>query len=153
MHLFASLVPASAPVRICAVIGLLGLLVGFIPTGAAAPADAPSSVLPTLFVVGDSTARNSANGAQGWGDPLAGYFDSTKINVLNRARAGRSSRTFVTEGLWDRVLAEMKAGDYAHTSPAGAERNAASVVAGLKGLRNLPLLNCLSEKGKAVPSL
>jgi rhamnogalacturonan acetylesterase len=68
--------------------------------------------LPTLFVVGDSTANNSANGARGWGDPFVGYFDPTKINVLNRARAGRSSRTFFTEGLWEKVLLEMKAGDF-----------------------------------------
>ena len=68
--------------------------------------------LPTLFVVGDSTANNNAKGAMGWGDPFVGFFDATKINVLNRARAGRSSRTFLTEGLWDKVLQEMKAGDY-----------------------------------------
>jgi lysophospholipase L1-like esterase len=68
--------------------------------------------LPTLFVVGDSTANNNANGAQGWGDPFKGYFDVRKINVVNRARAGRSSRTFLTEGLWDRVLQDVKRGDY-----------------------------------------
>lgn len=68
--------------------------------------------LPTLFVVGDSTANNNANGGRGWGDPFIAYFDTTKINVVNRARAGRSSRTFITEGLWDKVLSDMKAGDY-----------------------------------------
>ncbi len=68
--------------------------------------------LPTLFVVGDSTANNNANGAQGWGDPFISYFDGKKINVLNRARAGRSSRTFITESLWDKVLSEMKRGDF-----------------------------------------
>jgi lysophospholipase L1-like esterase len=71
-----------------------------------------NSNLPTLFVVGDSTANNNANGAQGWGDPFIGYFDAKKINVLNRARGGRSSRTFITEGLWDKVLSEMKRGDF-----------------------------------------
>src|SRR6266478_4855195 len=68
--------------------------------------------LPTLFVVGDSTANNNANGGQGWGDPFVSYFDAAKINVLNRARGGRSSRTFQTERLWDKVLAEMKPGDF-----------------------------------------
>ena len=238
-----------------------------------------SRTLPTLFVVGDSTANNNANGGQGWGDPFISYFDATKINVLNRARGGRSSRTFQTEGLWDKVLAEMKLGDFVliqfghndggpvntdrargslpgigeetqeiesintkqhevvhtfgwymrrfiadtkakgatpimlsltvrniwkegkvergsgkfgqwaaevaeaqsaafidlttivakryeelgeekvkmlfatdhtHTNPAGAELNAASVVAGLKGLKNCPLVGYLSEKGKAI---
>jgi len=68
--------------------------------------------LPTIFVVGDSTANNHANGALGWGDPFIDYFDPTRANVLNRARAGRSSRTFITEGLWDKVLSEMKHGDF-----------------------------------------
>lgn len=68
--------------------------------------------LPTLFVVGDSTARNNANGAQGWGDPFKTLFDTRKINVLNRAMAGRSTRTFLSEGRWDNVLREMKAGDF-----------------------------------------
>jgi lysophospholipase L1-like esterase len=68
--------------------------------------------LPTLFVVGDSTANNNANGGKGWGDPFAAFFDATKLNVLNRARAGRSSRTFLTEGLWDKVLQDLKAGDF-----------------------------------------
>jgi lysophospholipase L1-like esterase len=71
-----------------------------------------NSNLPTLYVVGDSTANNNANGAQGWGDPFISYFDGNKINVLNRARGGRSSRTFITEGLWDKVLTQMKKGDF-----------------------------------------
>src|SRR6188474_1922567 len=49
--------------------------------------------LPTIFVVGDSTANNRANGALGWGDPFINYFDAARVNVVNRARAGRSSRT------------------------------------------------------------
>lgn len=74
------------------------------------PADAPlNPKLPTLFIVGDSTARNGAN--LGWGDHLANYFDTTKINIANRARAGRSSRTYINEGLWAKTLAEMKPGD------------------------------------------
>lgn len=67
--------------------------------------------LPSLFVVGDSTANNNANGGLGWGDPFKAYFDLSKINVVNRARGGRSSRTFFSEGLWDKVLTEIKAGD------------------------------------------
>jgi rhamnogalacturonan acetylesterase len=70
----------------------------------------PNSNLPTLFIVGDSTARNQAD--LGWGDHFAHYFDTTKINVANRAMAGRSSRSYYNEGRWANVLAEMKAGDY-----------------------------------------
>jgi lysophospholipase L1-like esterase len=66
--------------------------------------------LPTVFVVGDSTASNGPN--LGWGDHLANYFDTAKINVANRARAGRSARSYIDEGLWEKTLAEVKAGDY-----------------------------------------
>ena len=48
----------------------------------------------------------------GWGDHFAHLFDTSRINVANRAIAGRSSRTFIREGAWDRLLAEMKPGDY-----------------------------------------
>ena len=37
--------------------------------------------LPTLFVVGDSTANNNANGGRGWGEPFIALFDASKINV------------------------------------------------------------------------
>jgi len=76
----------------------------------AAPATPLNPALPTVFIVGDSTARNQAD--LGWGDHFAHYFDTNRINVANRARAGRSSRTFINEGSWDRVLAEIKPGDY-----------------------------------------
>jgi lysophospholipase L1-like esterase len=66
--------------------------------------------LPTVFVIGDSTASNVDH--RGWADPFADYFDLAKVNVVNRARAGRSARTFLTEGLWDRVLGDLKAGDF-----------------------------------------
>ncbi len=69
--------------------------------------------LPTLFIAGDFTAaKNNGNPIQGWGVPFADYFDPAKLNVVNLARGGRSRRTFVTEGLWDQLLASVKAGDY-----------------------------------------
>lgn len=68
--------------------------------------------LPSIFIAGDSTAaRGSGEAQQGWAVPFAGYFDPTKVNVVNRARGGRSSRTFITEGLWDQLLADVKRGD------------------------------------------
>jgi lysophospholipase L1-like esterase len=72
--------------------------------------------LPTLFLIGDSTVRNGrgdgAGGQWGWGEPIVDYFDAAKINVVNRAVGGLSSRTFVTQGFWERVLAMMKPGDF-----------------------------------------
>ena len=43
--------------------------------------------------------------------PLADFFDTTKINVDNRALGGRSSRTYITEGHWEETLALVKPGD------------------------------------------
>ena len=79
------------------------------PAATAAPLN---PALPTLFIAGDSTAaKNKGDPIQGWGVPFADYFDPAKINVVNLARGGRSSRTFITEGLWDQLLAQVKAGD------------------------------------------
>jgi lysophospholipase L1-like esterase len=71
--------------------------------------------LPTLYLVGDSTVRNGradgAGGQWGWGEPLTDFFNADKINVVNRAIGGRSSRTYITEGRWDELLAMLKPGD------------------------------------------
>src|SRR4051812_34429856 len=67
---------------------------------------------PVLFLIGDSTVRNGTKGQVGWGDPIADFFDNSKIEVRNRALGGRSSRTFLTEGLWDKVLADVQKGDF-----------------------------------------
>ena len=72
----------------------------------------PLPALPALFIAGDSTAARGAGERQeGWGEPFAAYFDPAKITVVNAARGGRSSRTFITEGHWDQMLAQVKAGD------------------------------------------
>lgn len=68
--------------------------------------------LPTLFLVGDSTVKVGTEGQRGWGEEIAQFFDLSKINVVNRAIGGRSSRTFQSEGRWDQVLADLKAGDF-----------------------------------------
>ena len=72
----------------------------------------PPRAKPTLFLIGDSTVRNHTRGQLGWGDAIAAWFDTSKITVTNRALGGRSSRTFLTEGLWDKVVAELKPGDF-----------------------------------------
>ena len=66
--------------------------------------------IPTIYIAGDSTASNVER--RGWGDSFGAYFDSSKVTVANRARAGRSSRTFLTEGLWDKLAVELKPGDF-----------------------------------------
>jgi lysophospholipase L1-like esterase len=94
------------PVISLFVIGLT--LLSAISSGAAETDES----LPTLFIIGDSTVNNPTKGLQGWGTPIALWLDQTRIHVQNRARGGRSSRTYFTEGLWDQVLAGMKPGDF-----------------------------------------
>lgn len=67
---------------------------------------------PTLHTIGDSTVRNSNKETWGWGTPVADLFDTTRIRVENNAMAGRSTRTFLSEGRWDKVLASLKPGDF-----------------------------------------
>lgn len=68
--------------------------------------------LPILFIIGDSTVHNPGRGEKGWGDVIAKYFNPRMIRVENHALGGRSSRTFQTQGYWDRVLAAAKPGDF-----------------------------------------
>lgn len=71
---------------------------------------------PVFYIIGDSTVKNGDGTGKGslwgWGSFIADYFDTTKISVQNHAIGGRSSRTFITEGRWDKVLANLKKGDY-----------------------------------------
>ncbi len=71
---------------------------------------------PTVYIIGDSTVKNGSGagegGLWGWGDFLAEHFDTTRIAVRNFARGGRSSRTFQSEGLWEKVLNQLKPGDF-----------------------------------------
>lgn len=67
---------------------------------------------PTVYLIGDSTVNNSSENFVGWGNVIGEFFDQSKVNVVNKARGGRSSRTFFTENLWQKVLDELKPGDY-----------------------------------------
>ena len=68
----------------------------------------------TLYIIGDSTVRNTTKPGDlwGWGSIIQDYFDSSKLYVSNQAQAGRSTRTYLKEGRWDKVLSTLKAGDY-----------------------------------------
>src|SRR5690349_9131117 len=70
-----------------------------------------SAQQPKLILVGDSTVNNSSGDFRGWGNVIGAMFDPSKIEVVNKARGGRSSRTFITEGLWDQVKTTLETGD------------------------------------------
>lgn len=69
----------------------------------------------TVFMIGDSTMANkSITGGKperGWGHVLGGFF-TEDIIVDNHAVNGRSSKSFIDEGRWDKVLSRIKPGDY-----------------------------------------
>lgn len=69
----------------------------------------------TLFLIGDSTMANKENPDKnpehGWGQVLP-QFLTTGIEVQNHAMNGRSSKSFRTEGRWDKVMKQLKKGDF-----------------------------------------
>jgi len=69
--------------------------------------------LPTLHIIGDSTVKSGGTkGMFGWGERIAPFFDTNKINVINHAIGGRSARTYFTEGRWSKVATQIKPGDF-----------------------------------------
>lgn len=86
----------------------------FLLTMMALAAAAPQR--PTLYIIGDSTVRNGSgkgsDGLWGWGSVISQHFDTTRIRIENHAIGGRSSRTFLTEGRWDKIMAMLKPGDF-----------------------------------------
>ena len=70
----------------------------------------------TIFVIGDSTAakKDTTGGKQerGWAMKLQDCFDVDYIVVDNHAVNGRSSKSFIDEGRWEKVLEKIKPGDY-----------------------------------------
>src|SRR5260221_11487465 len=67
-----------------------------------------------IFMAGDSTMANKeikAYPETGWGMPFRYFFDST-VEVDNRAKNGRSTKSFFAEGLWQPVVDNLQEGDY-----------------------------------------
>lgn len=67
-----------------------------------------------VYMVGDSTMclyDKTRFPLTGWGMPFANYFDST-VTIDNRARGGRSSKSFISENLWQPIAENLHEGDY-----------------------------------------
>ena len=70
---------------------------------------------PVVFITGDSTVKNAdkdPDGMWGWGAVANTIFDETKIDIVNAAMAGRSCRSYLNEGRWERVYNSLKPGDF-----------------------------------------
>lgn len=69
----------------------------------------------TVFMIGDSTMANKdirgGKMERGWGMMLKNFF-TEDIIVDNHALNGRSSKSFITEGHWQKVVEKIKPGDY-----------------------------------------
>lgn len=69
----------------------------------------------TVHMIGDSTMANKpiipANPERGWGQLLPMYFKDT-AHVENYAQNGRSTKTFIAEGRWNKVVAALHPGDF-----------------------------------------
>ncbi len=67
-----------------------------------------------IYLIGDSTLAVKSAGAfpeTGWGMPFANFF-SEEVLVDNRAKNGRSTKTFISENLWAPVVTGLHKGDY-----------------------------------------
>jgi lysophospholipase L1-like esterase len=67
-----------------------------------------------IFLAGDSTMaikETKAYPETGWGMPFIYFWDSS-VTVVNRAKNGRSTKTFLSESLWKSIIDEAKEGDY-----------------------------------------
>jgi lysophospholipase L1-like esterase len=111
-----------------------------------------------IFLAGDSTMsikETKAYPETGWGMPFVYFWDST-ITIVNRAKNGRSTKTFISEGLWKSITDEVREGDYVFIqfghndeSPEKKERyatpdtfrmNLASFVAEARAKKAIPVL-------------
>jgi pectinesterase len=70
----------------------------------------------TIYMIGDSTMANKSldngNTERGWGMVLQDFFNKKDVVISNHAVNGRSSKSFIDEGRWQKVLDSLRPGDY-----------------------------------------
>jgi len=71
---------------------------------------------PALFLIGDSIMHTGTGagetGPWGWGSEIIPMFDPAKIHVYNEGLGGRSSRGYIQEGAWAKIMARLQPGDW-----------------------------------------
>ncbi|MES2922879.1 MAG: rhamnogalacturonan acetylesterase [Verrucomicrobiota bacterium] len=144
--------PAAAPFQISDV--PRDTQMGTAPAPAGAPGNGrytppvPADLkLPTLWLIGDSTVRNGTSGDNGptgqwgWGAPIAAYFDLKRINVVNRAFGGTSSRTFYNGFFWKDLQPRIRKGDFVILQFGANDNGGAKGKGGLGGIGDETQMN------------
>ena len=75
----------------------------------------PAKKKITIWMCGDSTMsikETKAYPETGWGMPFNYFWDSSQVSVVNKAKNGRSTKTFISEGIWQSVIDNVQEGDY-----------------------------------------
>jgi lysophospholipase L1-like esterase len=113
----------------------------------------------TVYLAGDSTMAAKLPEKRpetGWGEFLQGFFDESKVKVENRAKNGRSTRTFIKEKLWSDIVSNLRKGDYVfiqfghndqsktkverYTSPDDYRRNLIRFISDVRDKKATPIL-------------
>ena len=111
-----------------------------------------------IWLCGDSTIaikQTNTYPETGWGMPFVYFWDST-IQVNNLAKNGRSTKTFISENLWQQVVDGASEGDYVfiqfghndesvekkerYASPAVFKANLTKFVNEARALKAIPIL-------------
>lgn len=108
-------------------------------------------------MAGDSTMsikETKAYPETGWGMPFVYFWDSS-VQVVNKAKNGRSTGTFIREGLWKSITDSLKEGDYviiqfghndevptkkSYTAPDSFKLNLTRFVRDVKAKKGIPVL-------------
>jgi lysophospholipase L1-like esterase len=113
----------------------------------------------TIYLAGDSTMAPKLPEKRpetGWGEFLQDFFDPQKVTIDNRAKNGRSTRSFIEEKLWDNLISNLKKGDYVfiqfghndqskskverYTSPEDYRRNLVRFINDVRARKCTPIL-------------
>lgn len=113
----------------------------------------------TIYLAGGSTLAEKLPEKRpetGWGEKLGQYFDEKKVKIDNRAMNGRSTRTFISEGRWQKIIDDLKRGDYVfiefghndeskekvdrYTPPEDFKKNLEKFVSEVRAKKAIPIL-------------
>lgn len=110
-----------------------------------------------IYLAGDSTMADKVKAARpemGWGTRMTDFFDSTVV-IVNKAQNGRSTKTFIKEGLWKSITDNVTSGDYviiqfahndevaskaAYTTPQKFKDNLNTMIAEVREKKAFPIL-------------